>query len=316
MDFVHAKRRLRFLVTVVFLLPLSGCLFRSYRVESRISRAPLKQATEAELIDRINSQASEIKSLSATVDISTSVGGWTKGKITQYQSISGYILVRKPQMLRMIGLLPIVRNRAFDMVSNGQTFELSIPPKNRFIVGRNDVISHNANQPLEDLRPQHILDALLLREIDPSDEIAVLENSYETVPDPKKKNRELQQPDYVITVIHRGDAGWYLSRKIIFSRADLEPHQQVIYDKNGYIASDVKYANFTNHEGIDFPSQINIWRPQEEYSIDLNVQKLALNQPMTAEQFVLQQPAGAQVVRLDTPNSSQNSGSDGEAPQQ
>ena len=305
-------RRIQLVFAIVALASLSGCLFRSHKVESRISTAPLKQATESELVDRINSQAVEIKTLNATVDISTSVGGWTKGKITQYQSINGYILVRKPHMLRMIGLLPIVRNRAFDMVSNGQTFELSIPPKNRFIVGRNDVNTHSTNQPLENLRPQHILDALLLHEIDPNDEIAVLENSYETVPDPKKKNKELQQPDYVITVIHRGDAGWYLARKIVFSRVDLEPHEQIIYDKNGYTASDVKYGNFSKHEGMDFPNQIDIWRPQEEYSIDLTVQKLTLNQPLTDEQFTLQTPAGAQVVRLGTQNSSQQSGGDGE----
>jgi len=312
---MHSKRRLRFLLTAVFLLPLSGCLLRSHRVQSQISTAPLKQATEAELVDRINSEAAKIKTLNATVDISTAVGGWTKGKITQYQSISGYILVRKPQMLRMIGLLPIVRNRAFDMVSNGQTFELSIPPKNRFILGRNDVIAHNTHQPLENLRPQHILDALLLREIDPSDEIAVLENSYEAVADPKTR-KELQQPDYVITVIHRDSGGWYLSRKIVISRTDLEPHEQIIYDRNGYIASDVRYGKFAEHDGIDFPNEIDIWRPQEEYAIDLAVQKLVLNQPMTDEQFTLQQPAGAQVVHLDTANTSQNSGGNGEPPRQ
>jgi hypothetical protein len=297
-----------FVLAVAVLAPISGCLFRSHPVESRISTAPLKQATEAELVDRINSQAASIKTLNATVDISTSVGGWTKGKITQYQTISGYIMVRKPQMLRMIGLLPIVRNRAFDMVSNGQTFELSIPPKNRFIVGRNDIIS-NSSQPLENLRPQHILDALLVREIDTASEIAVLENSYETVADLKKK-KEVQQPDYVITVIRRGDAGWYLSRKIIFSRLDLEPHEQIVYDQHGYIASDVHYSNFSDHEGMDFPSGINIWRPQQEYAINLTVQKLVLNQPLADEQFALQQPAGAQVVHLDAPNSSRNSGGD------
>jgi len=308
---MHSWRCLRLVLAVVVFAPLSGCLFRSHPVESRISTAQLKQATEAELIDRINSQAVRIKTLNATVDISTSVGGWTKGKITQYQTISGYIMVRKPQMLRMIGLLPIVRNRAFDMVSNGQSFELSIPPKNRFIVGRNDIITHNSSQPLENLRPQHILDALLVREIDTANEIAVLENSYETVTDPKRK-KEVQQPDYVINVIHRGDAGWYLSRKIIFSRIDLEPHEQIVYDQHGYIASSVHYSNFSDHEGIDFSTGINIWRPQEEYAINLTVQKLTLNQPLADEQFALQQPAGAQVVHLDAPNSSRNSGGDGE----
>jgi outer membrane lipoprotein-sorting protein len=312
---LQSWRRIKLVLALVALAPLSGCLLRSHRVESRISTASLQQATEAELINRINSEATKIKTLNATVDISTSVGGWTKGKITQYQSISGYILVRKPQMLRMIGLLPIVRNRAFDMVSNGQTFELSIPPKNRFIVGRNDVITHNTNQSLENLRPQHILDALLLHEIDPSNEIAVLENSYETVTDPKTK-KEVQQPDYVITVIQRGDAGWYLSRKIVISRIDLEPNEQIIYDKNGYIASDVRYGKFTENDGMAFPNEIDIWRPQEEYAINLTVQKLTLNQPLTDEQFALQQPAGAQVVRLDIPNSNRNSGGNSAPPRQ
>jgi len=307
--------RLRLVLALSVLAPLSGCLFHSHPVESRISTAPLKEATEASLIDRINSQAARIQTLNATVDISTSVGGWTKGKITQYQTISGYVLVRKPQALRMIGLLPVVHSRAFDMVSDGQTFELSIPPKNRFIIGHNDVITHNTSQPLENLRPQNILNALLVREIDAANEIAVLENSYETIPDPKKK-KEVQQPDYVIMIIRRGDSGWYLARKIIFSRADLEPHEQIVYDEHGYVASDVHYRNFGDHDGIDFPSQIEIWRPQEEYAINLTVQKLTFNQPLADEQFALQQPPGAQVVHLDAPNSSRNAGGDGETSRQ
>jgi outer membrane lipoprotein-sorting protein len=278
-----------------------------------MSTAPLKQATEAELVNRINSEAAKIHTLSASVEISTSVGGWTKGKITQYQKINGYILVRKPQMLRMIGLIPIVRNRAFDMVSNGQTFELSIPPKNRFVIGRNDVITHNTNQPLENLRPQQILDSLLVREINRSKDIAVIENSYETVTDPKTK-KEAEQPNYVILVIHRGDNGWYLSRKIIFSRSDLEPHEQIVYDANGYVASDVHYSKFSDKDGVDFPYEIDIWRPQEEYDIHLTITKLTINQPLTDEQFALQQPAGAQVVRLGATNPTPNSGGDGDTP--
>lgn len=312
---MHSWRGSRLVLAMLLLAPLGGCLFRSHKVQSQISNAPLKQATEAELINRINSEAAKISSLNATVDISSSVGGWTKGKITQYQKISGYILVRKPQMLRMIGLLPIVRNRAFDMVSNGQTFALSIPPKNRFIVGRNDVVTHNPNQPLENLRPQQILEALLVHEIDIANEIAVLENSFETVTDPKT-NKEVQQLDYVIIVIHRDNAGWYLARKIIFGRADLEPHQQIVYNRDGYIASDIHYSSFSNHDGVDFPSEIDIWRPQEEYAINLTVQKLTINQSLADEQFALQQPAGAQVVRLDAPNSTRNSGGNGEPTRQ
>ena len=167
-----ARRRL--LLLLLATVPLSGCLFRSRKVENRISTAKLLTATRDELADRINSGANQIHTLNATVDIDTSVGGEVKGKITEYKQIRGYVLVRKPDMLRMIGLMPIVRNRAFDMVSDGKTFKLWIPVKNKFIVGRNDVVLPS-NQPLENIRPQQIYDSLLLRQISPED-IAVLEN--------------------------------------------------------------------------------------------------------------------------------------------
>ncbi len=285
-------------VLLLLALPLGGCLFRSRPVTVRMSTAKLLETSKDELIARINTEATKIQTLNSTVDIDVSVGGSKKGKITDYQSIRGYILVRKPGMLRMVGLMPVVRTRAFDMVSDGVEFKLSVPPKNRFIVGRNDVINPAAKQPLENLRPQHILDALLVREIDPRNEIAVLENSTEMVVDPKTKNT-VEQPNYVLDVLDRSDAGWYLARKIIFSRTDLNPHRQIIYDRNGYVATDARYEDFRSFGNLLFPAQIAIWRPQEEYSITLNIIKLTLNQPVTDQQFALVQPPGAQVVNLN-----------------
>jgi hypothetical protein len=285
------------------IFPLTGCLFRSRRVERQLSNAPLKSATQADLIAYVNSQAAKIQTLQATVDIDTSVGGVKKGKVTDYQQIRGYILARKPSMLRMIGLMPIVRNHAFDMVSDGRDFKLWIPPRNRFVIGRNDVETHNLEQPLENLRPQHIYDALILREIDPQNEIAVMENSFEIVTDAKQ--HQVQQADYEIEVIRKGEHGWFLSRKIIFSRTDLLPHRQLVYDPTGDLATDSRYENYKDYNGLNYPSQIVIWRPQEEYEITLTIVKLQLNEPLPDDKFVLEQPDGAQVVRLDHPQSSQ-----------
>src|SRR5271157_5871360 len=147
------------ILTTVSLLALllgeAGCLFRTRIVEPRTSTAKLQSATRQELVARINQEAAGIKTLNATVSIATSVGGEKKGKVTDYQEIRGYILVRKPDVLRMIGLFPIVRNKAFDMVSQGNQFELSIPAKNKFYVGHNDVV-HPTPNTLENLRPQVI----------------------------------------------------------------------------------------------------------------------------------------------------------------
>jgi outer membrane lipoprotein-sorting protein len=302
--------RARALVLFLAVLPLTGCLFHSRKVERRLSTAPLQTATQQQLVDAINAQAAKIQSMQATVDIDTSVGGVNKGRVTDYKEIRGYVLARKPAMLRMIGLMPIVRNRAFDMVSDGKEFKLWIPPKNRFVTGRNDVETANPKQPLESIRPQNLYEAILIREIDPNNEIAVLENGYETVLDSKR--HLVEQPDYQIVVVRKGKQGWYLSRKVLFSRTDLQPHRQFVYDENGRLVTDVRYGEYKDYEGIKFATQTEIERPQEEYDITLNIVKLEFNQPLTDDQFVLQQPPGAVVVRLG--QDSQGRGSDGGDP--
>src|SRR5215510_4222149 len=98
-------------LVLILLLPLGGCLFRSKHVERTLSSAKLQEATRDELVERINAQAAKIETLNLSVDISPAIGGEKKGKVTEFQEISGYILVRKPAMLRMIGLVPVVHNR-------------------------------------------------------------------------------------------------------------------------------------------------------------------------------------------------------------
>jgi outer membrane lipoprotein-sorting protein len=299
-----SRKRLFFLFFLM--LPLTGCLFRTRVVERPVSTAPLKSTDQAELLAYINSQAAKIQSMQATVDIDTTVGGEKKGRITDYQQIRGYVLVRKPAMLRMIGLLPIVRTRAFDMVSDGRDFKLSIPPKNRFVIGRNDIETHNTQQPLENLRPQIIYNSLLLQPIDSENEIAVLENNTERVSD--TKGHWFEQADYVIDVVRKQGAGGFLSRKIVFSRTDLLPDLQLTYDENGDVATETRYQKYQKYEGQNFPSVVQIKRPQEEYKITLSIVKLTLNEPLPDDKFVLQQPAGADVIHLDGPQSSSAAG--------
>ncbi len=282
----------------IVVLPLAGCLFRSHRVEQHVSNAPLKTASQQELVAWLNAEAAQVNTMNATVDIAADVGGAKKGKVTQYQEIRGYILVRKPEMLRMIGLMPIVRNRAFDMVSNGLNFKLWIPPKNKFYVGSNNDVSTTSGNPLENLRPKIIYDALLLQQVVGQDQIAVLDNGTEQVTDPKSK-KKVDQPDYELLIIQRDQLNWYLSRKFVFSRTTLQPVRQIIYDKRGQIVTDVKYGLFKDYSGVQFPSVIEIKRPEEEYTITIGLVKATINQPLTDEQFALAQPQGSQIIRLD-----------------
>ena len=141
-----------FLVLFVGTLPLGGCLFRSRPVPVRMSTAPLQTANCEELIERINSEASEIRTLKAVVGIATSVGGSRRGKVTEYHEIRGYILVSKPSLLHMTGLFPVLENRMFDMVSSGHEFRLWIPSRNQFIVG-NDQVTVSSERPWKSVSP-------------------------------------------------------------------------------------------------------------------------------------------------------------------
>jgi Domain of unknown function (DUF4292) len=298
-------RRSSFVVLGPLLLAVlstSGCMLRTRPVEDQYSKVPLKESTQQGLIDSINQQAKAIQSLKATVDIDTSVGGMRKGHYTDYKEIRGYVLARKPDALHMVGLMPIVRTTAFDMVSDGRDFKLWIPAKNRFVMGKNEVGTPNIDQPMENIRPQNIYEALLIQHVDADSEIAVLENGYEILHD--SKGRRILQDDYELTIIQKYDKGWRLARKIIFERTDLKPHRQYIYSEDGKVATDAHYAEYKDYDGFSFPSRIEIYRPQEEYDITLNMLKVDINQPLKDEQFVLEQPSGAVVVNMDRPQSS------------
>jgi outer membrane lipoprotein-sorting protein len=286
-------RWLRVLLLIA-MVPLGGCVSRSRPVALRTSTAQLETASGSDLVERINAEATKIQTLKATVGITASFGGSKRGKITEYQEIRGYILARKPSSLRIIGLFPILQNQVFDMVSSGQEFKLWIPPKNQFIVGNNGE-SKPSTPLLGNLRPQVIYDALLWQAVDLQNELAVLEEGEHQVIEPGTQKLVLQ-PDYILDIIKRNGRGWYLSRKIVFDRTDLQPHQQLLYDERGSIVTNFVYDEYREFNGVLFPANIQIWRPQEEYSIKLEVTKLTINGPIMDEQFVLEPPSGASLA--------------------
>jgi outer membrane lipoprotein-sorting protein len=267
-----------------------------------VSNTPLMNATQQQLIAKLSEEADKIKTLQATVDIDTSVANEAQGTVTDYKEIRGYVLLRKPATLRMIGLMPIVRNKAFDMVSDGQQFKIWIPPKNRFVIGSSATPPASSKPSLESMRPEDIYDALLVDPIESDKEIAVVENGYETVVDSRR--HRVDQPDYELVVVRRGAKGYYLSRRIVFSRTDLKPHRQLIYDEDGRVRTEALYEKYTPYDQVLFPAAVQIHRPIEGYDITLNMLKVEVNKPLTNEQFQLDQPAGSEVVHVGQPSDS------------
>jgi hypothetical protein len=280
----------RILLLLIAVVPLGGCLSRSRPVALRMSTAAVQTATSKDLIERINAEATEIQTLKATVGITASVGGSKLGKLTEYQEIRGYILARKPFSLQWIGRDPILQNHVFDTVSIGQEFKLWIPSKNQFVVGNSEVAGAST-QPLGNLQPQVIYDALLVQAVDLQKELAVLEDRDQEVIDPGTHKLTLQ-PEYTLNIIKQDGSEWYLSRKVVFDRTDLRRRQELFYDQHGFIVTDVRYDDYREFNGLFFPTNIQIRRPLEECSIKLEVMELTINDPIVDGQFV-EVPSGA-----------------------
>src|SRR6478609_1072657 len=99
-------RKTTFLI-LAGILALNGCGFRSsHPVKMRTSTATLKEATLDQLVESINSNAEKLKTFKAGVDIDSSVLDLKKDKVIDKPQVAGWVLVRKPESLRMIGLMP------------------------------------------------------------------------------------------------------------------------------------------------------------------------------------------------------------------
>ena len=96
--------------------------------------------------------------------------------------------------------------------------------------------------------------------------------------------------------------------KIIFSRKDLIPNRQLIFDEAGTLVTDARYSDYKDYNAVLFPSRIEIKRPVEEYDITLTMVDLAMNLPLPDSKFALNQPAGAQVIHLDSNTSNPQGG--------
>lgn len=279
---------------------LSGCLYHTHKVEKTTLAGPPMDASVAQLVNGVNDRYTAIHSLTATVDFQATTGGARQGKQTDITPFHGYILLRKPAMLRVLALLPVVRTHAFDLASDGKTFKLVIPPKSRAVVGSNTVTKPSTNG-LENLRPDIFLDSVLVKSITP-ERLVYLTSTSEIRRDGKKL---VETPEYQLLIGEDVQEDPHLEVRVIrptrvirFSRLTLLPIGQDIYGEDGAVETHVEYGPYKQFGAAHMPSSIVIQRPRESYQITISVQKVVVNQPLGDEQFALKIPSDYKVQTL------------------
>src|SRR5467141_404427 len=296
-------RRVKTCLFLVTLAPISCSCHPGKVVTGHTKLAPsqipvAKDATREELLEAYNLIAHSTKTLNATVELKPTAGSKYSGVIDEYHEVKAFLLAARPAEIRVIGQAPVVGTTVFDMASDGETFRVSIPPKKKFLVGP-VTVEHASSKPIENLRPQHLLDALLWPEIRKEESVTLREYNDENA------------RYYILTVL-RGGYQVEVLREIWFDRSDLHVARMLTFGPKGLLLSDIRFADWqpadsaaaqtvpgAAADGLSpFPRVIRLERPHDDYSLDLQVTKISLNEEIPAERFRLEQPAGTELVRV------------------
>jgi len=257
-----------------------------------------KDATRDELLEQYNQIAHSTQTLNATVELKPTAGSKYSGVIDEYHEVKAFLLAARPAQVRMIGQAPVVGTTVFDMASDGDTFRVSIPSKHKFLTGP-VAVEKNSSKPIENLRPQHLLDALLWPEVRKEEATFVREFNDENA-------------RYYILSVLRGGYQTEVLREVWFDRADLQVARLQTFGPKGVLLSDVRLSDWQPLEGAAsqgapstpangasaFPRAIRIDRPHDDYKLDLQVTKIVLNEDLPADRFKLEQPAGSDLVHV------------------
>lgn len=293
-----ARNFQEFLVTVSIALVamfVAGCA-TAQKAAKKPASAPIALLTsnKADLVAQYNQQSQNVKTINAAVTMTLIAGSAYTGVIKQYHQVNGFILAQQPADIRVIGQVPVVGTNIFDMVSDGETFHIFIPSKNQFITGPARLERPSAT-PIENLRPQHLTGAIFWTPIR-SNAPVLFEEAGDASDVPARY--------YVLTVVGMVNSSaseaseWQIARKIWFDRADLHVSRIQTYDPAGKMLSDTRYSEWDTFGTGRYPRQIAVNRPANDYELQIHVVRLTLNEAITVDRFVLQQPTGTQLVRV------------------
>jgi outer membrane lipoprotein-sorting protein len=266
-----------------------------------IPKQPLitQKATADELVAQLNVRWDALESLNVTVEMQASVLKSKEGLARDYTSFRGHILMRKPGMMRVLGQVPVLGTRMFDMASDGKSFTLFIPFEEQGGEGgerSEEKVGQHAWRicgPGSSSTPWWCADWNLTTytrwcrirrrwKIRPGSTCSIV-------------------PEYILSISRSKPGSQQLTpvRVVVFRRDDLLPYQQDLFDSEGNLETEVDYENYRDFNSVKYPSKITIKRPLEEYQLVLTVESVQENTPLTDDQFQIKIPEGTPIQHLE-----------------
>jgi hypothetical protein len=121
---------------------------------------------------------------------------------------------------------------------------------------------------------------------------------------------------YILTLLRQTNSGKFeIARKIWYNRVDLHVSRVQLFGAGGRLDSDIEYSDWQPAAAPSlaaagtsaaasggpqtlFARDIHIWRPQDDYKLEIQIQKLTLNELISGDRFALAQPDGTDIVHV------------------
>jgi outer membrane lipoprotein-sorting protein len=273
-------------------LLLVGCGKRTTKLKIPVGLSEAKSAQPEEVLKLINEKYSGLETLTVSrMKIEFTGGSVEKGYLEEFPTAKGHLVASRPDSVYMNILNPVTSSTVVTMAATEGRFQIWVPRENKYLVGGTDLPA-DSEKPLYSVRPDHLLEALLIRPVNVGEEHRLF--FVEEAQDATRKY-------YVVSEIDRsrGEQQICLERKLWVERSQLSLARQQVYDC-GKKVSEITYGGVAGLDGLSVPTEISVERIQEHYRLTLNLEREAIrvNRTLKDSSFQIPRPPGAEVVEV------------------
>jgi len=277
----------------------AGCgIKKQTRIEVPQKILDAKTATFGELLEIVNSYDTILNLTCNPVKVTLTLEKLESEEevLDEYKKVSGYLLLRRPDSIRLVVQEPIIKTALADLVSVEDDFSIFMRRSNKFYRGKNSakvlIVEDSPDSPEIPIRPGDLFEALLPKKMDlnsPGIRISMTEDI------------DSEAKYYVLSAIKIPETGRaQILRRIWIERSKLEIARQRLFGEEGQITGDISYSNMELRDGYSLPKVIYMNRPYEGYSfeIELNRDRCRINSGIRDEAFILEPPEEAEIILL------------------
>jgi hypothetical protein len=285
------------ILALIVFLSVSGCGVKHIPVDVPQSIRQAKTASLDELLEIIGNYY-QISSLSCNeLELAfTSSRKIESGFLEKYPTLRGHILLKRPDSIRLVLLVPITKSRLYDILSIGDQFSAWSQRDGKLYRGKNSakklvLENESGSKEFSVPRGSHIFQAILPQGM-PLDTSEARVGAYEET--------DAQASYYVLCYIKLTDAPkFHILRKIWIERVGFTiTRQQEFAEKDGQLLSDISYSKQTIIQGFSLPVEVHINRPVDGYKLDLQFKSWKVNPDFPSDAFELEPPPDVQIIQL------------------